>query len=461
MRQGLHFRSTHEPELPDKERRTRRRVFWAVVNLDMYISGILGLPTFMDLSAVDPAIDTTIEAALQEVKTDTTLSPGDAMSMAASARHIELLRIVFRAQRALYPKPSDPPDSTRQNGAISVSVSRLQEFEDEFRNWAGSITDILTYPVESLETQSIKYEMHISYYFAQIVIYRAFMHYLAKQHEGEVVGQRQLNCARTCVQMANNVLEVSIEHQRRGLLCPASWSSVYTVFISTVCLIFAYATRTAGTDAPDEKINIENAIRLLACTACTTDTGSVRCLEILRRLLKRVSYAVEIDLDKLCSETQSCCTTNFDFNQETAPFNVEEIALAGPSGSESSFHSQGPPLLAGLDGQGWTLSPDVTMTRPSLTNVDYANQAQRGQQQQAYFQQQDEMMEVPYGGTFSWPQHDFHATAMRLGQSSGTNSPLTGQQQISSPSRLSADDIATYMHINPVDESFFRGRQNG
>ncbi|KAK5070679.1 Gypsy retrotransposon integrase-like protein 1 [Exophiala xenobiotica] len=471
MGQGLHFRSSHDISLSVREKRVRRRIFWAVMNLDMYISSILGLPPFMDFSAVDPAIDLTIEVALREAKTDAHLSSADKLALAASAKHIELMRIRFKAQAALFPKPADPPGAEKRNGTISVSVAKLQKVEDQFRAWAESLTDILSHPNENIETQSIKYEIKICYYFAQIVLYRAFLHYLANEHEDESVGQRQLSYARTCVEMAKKVVEVSIEHHKRGLLCPASWISVYTVFVGAVCLIFAYATRRKDTSAPETKTDIENAIRLLACTACTTDTGSVRCLEVLRRLIKRVSYAVDVDLDDICAHIQPCCTTNFSPFPQPTGVSLEELQIPARSGPELS-HSQASSMMhgqAGVEGDnGWRISHDVTTTRPSPTGVKY-DLPQQGPQRQPppYLQQDVKMMEVPYGGIFSWSQHDFHETAWSLGQpaegSAGGYTSRPGGEQ--GPSNIqppvSSEDIAAFMHINPVDEVFrFRERQD-
>jgi len=461
MRQGLHFRSTHDSSLPVTERNVRRRVFWAIMNLDMYISAILGLPPFMNLTAVDPAIDVTIETALKDAKGNNDSTYPEGLPLAASAKHIELMRIIFKAQRALYPKPTDPPGSQKLNVTISVNVSKLQEVEIQLRKWAESLRGILPDSDESTETQSIKYEMHLCYYFAQIVLYRAFLHYLAKQREGESVGQRQLSYARTCVRMAAKVVKVSVEHQERGLLCPASWPSIYTVFLSVVCLIFSYATREEGAAAPEIKEDIENGVRLLACTACTTDTGSVRCLEILRRLIKRVSYAVDVDLDEIVANTTPCCTLIPNITPTRSRNNIMTMdglhGLVAPGGSQTSWtasdasQASSTGILAS-SGYGWSLSPD--MTQRSFATSEAGTQ---GVGVPASFRGAEEMLEIPYGGTFSWPEHEFHAAAMDLGQSGSSS----GQQQggvdgvTSQPlQRLSAGDIAAFMHINPVDEPF-------
>lgn len=132
MRQGLHFRSTHDAEFPDKERKVRQRVFWAVLNLDIYITSILGLPPFLDMSAINPTIDLTIKAALREGRMKNNPSFADGITLIASAKCIELMRIIFKVQRMLFPKPLNPPDVQFRDGKISVSLRKIQMVEAQF-----------------------------------------------------------------------------------------------------------------------------------------------------------------------------------------------------------------------------------------------------------------------------------------------------------------------------------------
>lgn len=145
MRQGLHHRSTHETYLPAKERKVRRRVFWAVMSLDMYVSGVLGLPSFIDLDAADPAIDLTIGTAFRSLKSGRGLADFGELNLIASAKHIELMRIMSVARQTLFPKPLDPPDSEVQRSTISVSSAKLEEIENRFRHWVSSLREILAF----------------------------------------------------------------------------------------------------------------------------------------------------------------------------------------------------------------------------------------------------------------------------------------------------------------------------
>ena len=101
----------------------------------MYASTVLGLPPFINVSDVDPAIDVTLQQALNDVKTDTSLSPDESVFLAATAKHIEVLRIIAKANHALFPKPSLQSKSDGQKPMTRISIAVLKNVEKEFAKW--------------------------------------------------------------------------------------------------------------------------------------------------------------------------------------------------------------------------------------------------------------------------------------------------------------------------------------
>ena len=63
------------------------------------------------------------------------------------------MRIVCKARKTLFPAPSDSPDSDELNGTILVSPQKLQAVEEQFMEWAQSLTEILSYPSDDIEVQ--------------------------------------------------------------------------------------------------------------------------------------------------------------------------------------------------------------------------------------------------------------------------------------------------------------------
>lgn len=68
---------------------------------------------------------------------------------------------------------------------------------------------------------------------------------------------------------------------QQGLIAPAAWQSIYTVFLSLVTLIFFLATKQGSKDYTAMQDDTEAGIRILASTSCQ-DIGSRKCLDVLR-----------------------------------------------------------------------------------------------------------------------------------------------------------------------------------
>jgi hypothetical protein len=298
MRQGLPYRTADDSAYSMKERDVRRKTLWAVVNLDMYVATVLGLPPLIELSGADPAIDTLIQHTLENVKRKDNPPHLDAVLQAAAAKHIELLRIIRRTNQALFPQPLDGSQTKCGRPTISVKVSKLQEIEHEFRKWTASISEVftscdnrdsvarfvhaITSDIELTNSIRMRYEIEMTYYFGQIILYRAFLHYLTKPDETSPSGKRQLQYALRCVEASSQAISTSLVQQQRGLLCPASWPSAYTVFLSLICLTFAFGTRKIDLNIENSRREIEIGARLLAHATCPTDTGARPNLEILQ-----------------------------------------------------------------------------------------------------------------------------------------------------------------------------------
>ena|SRR5271154_2217632 len=117
--------------------------------------------------------------------------------------------------------------------------------------------------------------------FGHIILYRPFLHYLAKPKTAQQSDQRQLRCALACVKIARRTLTKSEAMQQHSFLSPASWFSVYTIFLSIVTLVFYLAAQGDQKESSDIQKAAEAGVRILAGSECQ-DIGSKRCLDVLR-----------------------------------------------------------------------------------------------------------------------------------------------------------------------------------
>lgn len=127
----------------------------------------------------------------------------------------------------------------------------------------------------------MKYELEMAFYLGQFVLYQPFLHYLIQMANGLPISKVQSQHALACIKIAATTISRSEVMYQRGLLAPASWSVIYTLFQAVMCLLFLIATHN-GTLRPSEAWKKgELGIKLLATMRCF-DNGAVRCLWIIK-----------------------------------------------------------------------------------------------------------------------------------------------------------------------------------
>jgi hypothetical protein len=73
---------------------------------------------------------------------------------------------------------------------------------------------------------------------AQLLLYRPFLHYASQSHNGNTIDQRAFACASACVSVSRNIIHITSEMRRRGLLAGAYWFSMYTTFFAIVSILY-------------------------------------------------------------------------------------------------------------------------------------------------------------------------------------------------------------------------------
>ena len=132
-----------------------------------------------------------------------------------------------------------------------------------------------------LTAPSIRFDLEMMYYFCQIVLHRPFLHYLKKMADGEALSPKWSQSALLCIKFSSITITRAEDMIKRKLLEPASWLSIYTIFLSVVSLIFLIAAHK-GTSTPSEAWKKALAgIQLLAALRCG-DNIAVRSLTVLK-----------------------------------------------------------------------------------------------------------------------------------------------------------------------------------
>jgi len=79
----------------------------------------------------------------------------------------------------------------------------------------------------------------MAYAHAQLLLYRPFLHYVSQsQRNKPQVDQRAYACASACISVSRNIINITAEMKKRGLLIGAYWFSMYTTFFAVISILY-------------------------------------------------------------------------------------------------------------------------------------------------------------------------------------------------------------------------------
>ena len=78
----------------------------------------------------------------------------------------------------------------------------------------------------------------MAYGHAQLLLYRPFLHYVSQPSKITTVDQRAFACASACISVSRNIIHITTEMKKRGLLTGAYWFSMYTTFFAIISILY-------------------------------------------------------------------------------------------------------------------------------------------------------------------------------------------------------------------------------
>lgn len=78
----------------------------------------------------------------------------------------------------------------------------------------------------------------MSYAHVQMMIYRPFIHYVSQACQARNIDKRSFACAAACISVARNIVHITSEMKKRGLLVGSYWFVMYTTYFAILSLVF-------------------------------------------------------------------------------------------------------------------------------------------------------------------------------------------------------------------------------
>lgn len=135
VRLGLH-RSLPPDSFGPVEAELRKRIFWTIRKMDIYVGSILGLPQSMHDDDIDQDQPLEVDDDCLSDQGIKLMPAGGVSLMTAFNMHTKLTFILAKIVKVIYPIR---PQNVSLNNSYTVPFSKIKEIEQDLENWKASL----------------------------------------------------------------------------------------------------------------------------------------------------------------------------------------------------------------------------------------------------------------------------------------------------------------------------------
>jgi hypothetical protein len=255
LRMGLH--RAHAGKFNPVEAESRKRLFWVVRKMDIYVGAMLGLPQTLSDEEIDQEFPIEVDDEFVTKDGILPMPEGQASVMTAFNAHTRLTQLLSKIVRYVYPIKAQDPQSGSNDKTYSVPFSAIREIENDLENWKNNLPAFLNPSPADERFTRIQQLLRMSYAHAQVMLYRPFLHFVAMNKRERPVDQRAYACAASYVNVSRNIVHITTQMKNKGLLNGAHWFTMYTSFFAILSLVYFAAENP---DNPTTEAVIHDAL---------------------------------------------------------------------------------------------------------------------------------------------------------------------------------------------------------
>ncbi|KAJ5684143.1 uncharacterized protein N7477_000488 [Penicillium maclennaniae] len=284
LRLGLH--RTVTADFNPIERELRKRIFWVIRKMDVYVSTLLGLPQMLSDDDIDQEYPMEVDGEFITAEGIIQMPSDHTPLMAGCNAHTRLCNVILKVVKYIYPVKNARYRS-KLDQRYMVSHSKIREIERDLQTWMEELPPALRPGTEvSPQLERLRQLLRISYAHVQMVMYRPFLHYVSGGSQARGVDKRSYACAAACVSVSRNIVHITTGMQKRGLLNGSFWFTMYTTYFAILSLIFFVVENPDSPTAKDgvlkDAMEGKNTLAGLAKKSMAAD----RCSQSLNCLFK-------------------------------------------------------------------------------------------------------------------------------------------------------------------------------
>ncbi len=133
IRMGLH-RSVSNVFNP-VETELRKRIFWIIRKLDIYVGALLGLPQMLSNDDIDQEMPLEIDDEYITTEKILPMPPGNLSLFTALNDHTRLVEILAKTMKFIYPIKGNHHSRGKTSDSYVVSHASIREIEQDLQHW--------------------------------------------------------------------------------------------------------------------------------------------------------------------------------------------------------------------------------------------------------------------------------------------------------------------------------------
>ncbi|PNY23060.1 Stress gene activator [Tolypocladium capitatum] len=242
LRIGLHRHLQHEKISPI-EQEVRRRVFYVIRQMDIYISTMLGFPLLLNIDDVDQPYPTEVDDEYISSTGIIPPPPGTPSFFEAFNAQTRLMEVLGKVTKYVYPmhgqgQPGMKGD--RPAPTYLISYSKIKEIETDLHGWYERLPEMWRpNPDGPIEVVRVRHLLRFAYAHVQLVLYRPFLHYISPRLiQANKVDELSYACAAAAISVSRNIVHIGLEIRKQGVLSGPYWFMLYTEFFAVLSLVF-------------------------------------------------------------------------------------------------------------------------------------------------------------------------------------------------------------------------------
>lgn len=395
LRMGLH-RNLPSTTFNPAEIEIRKRLFWTIRKMDIYINSVLGLPICLRDQDFDQEMPREID---DEFITTSQYLPQDqsvVTSPAIANAHTRVMTVLADAVNTLYPvggSSKELPGSTGPTQPTGpFTYTAIHSIECDLANWLESLPAALQPSSPNPSPQYFKASrlLGLTHCYVQLILYRPFIHYLGRRHMAEMErdpakrDDAAMLYANNCLRVSSTTMHLAHQLVEQNMLNGAYWFSLYTIFFAISCLVF-YCHENARSQDPAIQANVcayradaDLGKQVVEKLKSTSDAAS-RIYDLLDSMFEQLNLqAASVDRDSAAASAAVPYTTpspppstllaRFHNLRVNSPLSSNQFSFDSTDMRQSPAYVPG--VLDQLDSQLFgKFLPPYMMEQPSTTTT--------------------------------------------------------------------------------------------